>query len=93
MLWFPFRIPHFPGWPADATAQARALSGVGGFDHQVKMIAQEAEGVNLEAGPLVGLGQSFDKILPVDIGLEDHSLAVGPDHHTCPAEASGEGGW
>lgn len=54
--------------------------GVGGFDHQVKVIAHEAKAVHLPAGLLAALLQAAQELMAVLLIAKDGFLVVAPVH-------------
>ena len=55
--------------------------GVGGFDHQMVMVAHQAKGMHLPIRLLTGLGQGLDEVMPVHVVQEDVLALVATAHH------------
>jgi hypothetical protein len=68
------------GVSAQEPARALDVVGVGGFEHEVKMVAHEAPGVELKAGFVAGFGKGFEKIKAVDFVVKDVLRAVAAIH-------------
>jgi len=68
------------GVRAQQPAHALDQLGVGRFHDQVKMVAHQAAGVDLPAGPLAGLGQGLEEVLSIDVVDKNVLLAVTPAH-------------
>ena len=54
--------------------------GTGCFQHEVKMIGHEHEGMNLPLSFCAGLGQRFEKHDPVLVVIEDGFLSITTTH-------------
>ena len=63
-----------PGHPGDQVC-------VGGFQHQMIVVAHQAIGMHLPAGLLARLGEGFYKIVTVHVIEEDVLAPVTPAHH------------
>ena len=55
--------------------------GLGGLDHQVKVVGHQAERVHLPVGLGTALAQGFQETLPVSIVLEDGIPPIPTIHH------------
>ena len=53
--------------------------GLGHLDHQVKMVAHQAIGMDMSAGLLACLSQPFDEIMAVHIAQENNPRACPRD--------------
>ena len=66
------------GISAQKPVHSGGEAGRRGFHHQVKVVAQEAESVNLPAGFQAHLSQGLDELLPVNLIMVDGLSPVPP---------------
>ncbi len=68
------------GKPTGRAQETLGKVGLGGFDHQMKMVGHQTIRMHLPAGFLSGLAERLQKPPPIFIVLEDRLAPVSPVH-------------